>query len=104
MDRFVVEKIEIVSDHLSTRFFIKDNETGLCYDVRHKVSENYEIQYDTWAESLCELLNKQEEKLNLILKDLDILEQTIMDLQDKYSDDPEKLSVLNEIVKIKKGN
>lgn len=105
MSRFSVEKLEIVSDHLSTRFYIKDNNDGLCYDVRHMVSEGYEIQNDTWAENICTLLNNQEEKLTQVLQDLDVLEQTIMDLQEKYKDDP-CVELLNEVVRVtrdKKG-
>ena len=103
--RFSVEKLEIVSDHLSTRFYIKDNNDGLCYDVRHMVSEGYEIQNDTWAENICTLLNNQEHKLTQVLQDLDVLEQTIMDLQEKYKDDP-CVELLNEVVRVvrdKKG-
>jgi hypothetical protein len=103
--RFSVEKLEIVSDHLSTRYYIKDNNNGLCYDVRHMVSEGYEIQNDTWAENICTLLNNQEHKLTQVLQDLDVLEQTIMELQEKYKDDP-CVEILNEVVRItrdKKG-
>lgn len=105
MSRFSVEKLEIVSDHLSTRFYIKDNNDGLCYDVRHMVSEGYEVQNDTWAENICTLLNNQEHKLTQVLQDLDVLEQTIMDLQEKYKDDP-CVELLNEVVRVtrnKKG-
>ncbi len=104
MDRFSVEKLEIVSDHLSTRFFIKDNRSGLCYDVRHIVSEGYEIQYDDWAENICFLLNKQEQKLRSILSDLDLLEQAVEDLYTRYGDDPcgEVLEELVDLVRTKK--
>ena len=101
MNRFSVEKVELVSDHLSTRFFIKDNEMGKCYDVRHSVSEGYEIQFDSWAENICDLLNSQEDYLNKVLSNLDALELSIMELMEKYKDDPEKISVLKEIRELK---
>lgn len=100
-ERFKVEKVEIVSDHLSTRFYIKDNETGKSYDVRHMVSEGYEIQFDSWANNICELLNNQEDYLNKILSNLDALEISIMELKEKYKDDPAKVSVLEEIKDLK---
>lgn len=55
--RFSVEKVELVSDHLSTRFFIKDNDLNNYYDVRNIVSEGYEVQFDGWARAICDLLN-----------------------------------------------
>lgn len=51
--RFTVEKLELVSDHLSTRFFIKDNENMRDYDVQHIVSEGFEVQFDSWAKKNC---------------------------------------------------
>lgn len=58
--RFSVEKMEIVSDHLSTRFFIVDTETEDCYDVQHIISKGFEVQYDTWAEKIADKLNEQD--------------------------------------------
>lgn len=98
MSRFSVEKLEIVSDHLSTRFYIKDNEDGLCYDVRHMVSDGYEVQNDKWAENLCTLLNSQEQKLTQVLQDLDALERIILELRERYKGDP-CVELLDEVVK-----
>lgn len=56
--RFTVEKLELVSDHLSTRFFIKDNEEDKYYDVQHIVSVGFEVQYESWADKIVEKMNE----------------------------------------------
>ena len=56
--RFTVEKLDLVSDHLSTRFFIVDNENMGSYDVQHIVSEGFEVQFGSWAEKIADKLNE----------------------------------------------
>ena len=88
--RFTVGKIEIVSDHLSTRFFITDKKKNKYYDVKHIISEGYEVQYDTWAEAICDLLNNlQEEK--------EYWEKKYSQIQDKYNQPPEPDKKLQHI-------
>ena len=86
--RFTVEKIDLVSDHLSTRVYIKDNLDEDCYDVRHMVSEGFEVQYDTWATSIADKLNElsdENEKLKLDNNYLTILLASIRGLFEKES-------------------
>lgn len=64
--RFTVEKLELVSDHLSTRFFIKDNKEDKYYDVHHIVSEGFEVQYESWADKIAEKMNELNDKIELI--------------------------------------
>ena len=61
--RFTVEKLELVSDHLSTRFFIKDNEEDKYYDVQHIVSVGFEVQYESWADKIAEKMNELNDEL-----------------------------------------
>ena len=60
--RFTVEKLELVSDHLSTRFFIKDHEEDKYYDVQHIVSDGFEVQYESWADKIAEKMNELHDK------------------------------------------
>ena len=69
--RFTVEKLELVSDHLSTRFFIVDNENMRDYDVQHIVSEGFEVQFDSWAEKIADKLNELNEKNQFLKKKLE---------------------------------
>ena len=71
--RFTVEKIEMVSDHRSTRFYIKDNLEDKSYDVQHIVSEEFEVQFDSWADAICDKwnnLNDENEQLKERVKTL----------------------------------
>ena len=60
--RFSVEELDLVSDHLSTRFFIVDNENMSSYDVHHIVSDGFEVQFDSWAEKIADKLNELHEE------------------------------------------
>ena len=60
--RFTVEKMDLVSDHLSTRFYIKDNLDEEYYDVQHMISEGFEVQYDTWATNIANKMNELSEE------------------------------------------
>ena len=72
---FSVEKLEMVSDHLSTRFFIVNNESDEAYDVQHIVSVGFEIQYESWADKICDKWNELAEENEQLKKEIHELNQ-----------------------------
>lgn len=86
--RFSVEELNLVSDHLSTRFFIVDNENMSSYDVHHIVSDGFEVQFDSWAEKIADKLNELHEEKEMWkrecerLKGLYYLENENVELED----------------------
>lgn len=98
-ERFTVGKMEMVSDHLSTRFFIIDTEKNKYYDVRHMISEGFEVQYDNWAKAICELLNELEEEKEDLEKDNEKLKYQLNDCLNKKLFSRRKIEEENSILK-----
>ena len=79
--RYEVGKMDLVSDHLSTRYYIYDTQTSDAYDVRHLISKGYEVQYDTWAEKICEKLNEQDNTIESLKEENEQLKKEIGNLE-----------------------
>ena len=100
--RFTVEKMEIVSNHLSTRFYIKDNFDDEYYDVQHIVSVDFEVQYESWADKICEEWNTLNDKNEQLKKENKELKEINQDNQDYISSlEEEKINLQIKLQKIR---
>ena len=96
--RFTVEKMEIVSDHLSTRFYITDNFDDEYYDVQHIVSVDFEVQYESWADKICEEWNSLNDEIEQIKKDLKVALPVLLAIDFKMS--VNECEAMNRLVKL----